>query len=209
MNGIGLLLLLSVSWVSVASETGTEANKLVQRLDALNGVISRFEQQITDAQGQLVEESTGQMHLAKPNFRWDVETPFAQIIVADGEQVRIYDPDLEQVTERDLEDNAVNTPLTLLTQGGMTVVEHFDVEVEQIDATLAKFTLRPKASLIDTALFARLEVLFDGAALYALVFEDQIGQQTIIRFTEFAAQQVIQSDLFQLQLPPDVDIVRG
>jgi outer membrane lipoprotein carrier protein len=206
---MGALLLLSLSWAVLASEPSAEANKLVQRLDALDGVISRFEQQITDAQGQLVEESRGQMHLLKPNFRWDVETPFAQIIVADGEQVRIYDPDLEQVTERDIQDNALNTPLTLLTQGGNQVIEQFDVGVEQIDATLAKFTLRPKASLSDSALFARLEVLFDGADLYALVFEDQIGQQTVIRFTEFAAQQVIQSELFQLQLPPDVDIVRG
>jgi chaperone LolA len=115
----------------------TVADELQARLVDLDGIVARFTQQITDAKGFVVEEATGTLHLAKPQFRWQVEAPFAQIIVAHGGQVEIYDPDLEQVTQRDIDGAIDQAPLALLTQEELALEEHFHVDGLALDSTHA------------------------------------------------------------------------
>ena len=75
------------------------------RLDAfakdLRSVSAHFEQQAFDPKGGAGKTSRGELALKAPRqFRWDTVAPYAQLIVADGEKVWIYDADLEQVTVR-------------------------------------------------------------------------------------------------------------
>ena len=168
---------------------------------------TEFSQRINNAQGFLVEESVGTLHLKKPNFRWDVEAPFPQTILARGDAVEIYDPDLEQVTERSIGESLDRTPLALLTSADLDLGAHFDVTLAP--AALAgrqRFVLYPTAA---DALFERLELTFVGERLSALVIIDHVGQQTQIRFAEYEPRQVIQSSVFELEYPPGTDFVRG
>lgn len=185
---------------------GTVADELQARLVDLDGVVARFTQQITDAKGYVVEEATGTLHLAKPQFRWQVEAPFAQIIVAHGERVEIYDPDLEQVTRRDIDGAIDQAPLALLTQDELALEEHFHVDGLALDSTHDRYTLRPIST---EALFERLELIFNLQRLDTLAIYDHAGQQTLIRFTDYKDAQVIQSSMFELEYPPGTDFVRG
>src|SRR5690606_27744491 len=47
-------------------------------------------------------------------FRWEYEQPFPQLIVADGNDVWVYDPDLEQVTVRPQGREEQQSPLAVL-----------------------------------------------------------------------------------------------
>ncbi len=188
----------------------TEKDRFAASLDRLNGVVSQFEQQIIDAQGYVIETSSGTLHLDKPNFRWEVEPPFAQIIVADGQDVRIYDPDLAQVTQRRVAEDEAQTPLTLLTRNSSAVMDDFQIVALDDIEGLVRYVLVPATNDDGTSnLFARLEMAFEGDDLVELVIFDIAGQRTVITFHEFRKGQVIQSGTFQLQLPSDVDIVRG
>ena len=109
------LLGISLSLFAGSARAASPEASLSARLAGLDSIQAAFEQRISNAQGFLLEESAGTLHLKKPNFRWDVNEPFPQIILARGEAVQIYDPDLEQVTERSIGDALDRTPLALLT----------------------------------------------------------------------------------------------
>src|SRR5947208_437148 len=59
----------------------------------------RFEQQVMDRAGKVVERGSGSFTFARPGkFRWVYDKPHPQTLVADGQKLWIYDPDLQQVT---------------------------------------------------------------------------------------------------------------
>lgn len=183
------------------------AEDLQQRLTALDGVVASFVQQITDARGALVEASSGSLYLAKPDFRWEVAEPFPQIIIARGDQLQIYDPDLEQLTIRTLTSSAhlEDTPLTLLTREHRQLADSFRIDVNY-GAGLAHFALEPLAA---DALFATLEMVFAEDVLQSLIITDHTGQQSVIRLQTFKSDQHIDAGMFKLELPAGIDIVRG
>ena len=82
---------------------------------SLKGLDGQFTQQVFDANGKLKEASSGRVALSAPRlFRWEYVKPFAQLIVADGKTVWVYDPDLEQVTRRTQGVEEQNSPLSAL-----------------------------------------------------------------------------------------------
>lgn len=179
---------------------------LQAKLAAQNGVTATFEQQITNAKGYVTESSAGELFLDKPRIRWEVAEPYPQVVIVEESLVRVYDPDLEQVTERDLNDAWQEVPLTLLTHDEVDLAKFFDVNAEPAEAPLQRFVLRPKST---DALFSRVEIVFLNDALYALLIFDHAHQQTVIRFGNYRSGQMIESDVFDLDLPPDTDVVRG
>ena len=213
------------------------AAQLESRLASMDGVVADFEQEVTDARGLVIEQSSGKLYLAKPNFRWEVAAPYPQIIVAQDQELQIYDPDLEQVTLRSLGSVSLS-PLALLTQSKLNLADQFDIsqlnlstaemlpgkidadgELQSSNEQLAapgnvdlgagdsqRFTLIPKAQ---DALFAQVEILFRGGNLRALIFADHTGQRSAVTFSDLQTEQVIGNAIFELNLPPDVDIVRG
>jgi outer membrane lipoprotein carrier protein len=105
-------LLIAVSVSAVASEPRAVLEGFSSGLVGLDG---RFEQRVFDADGQLTEETQGRVALATPRqFRWEYEAPFPQLIVADGDHVWVYDPDLEQVQVRIQSHEEQQSPLAVL-----------------------------------------------------------------------------------------------
>src|SRR3546814_11094809 len=74
-----------------------------------------FEQGAVDGQGKLVRPQQGKFSFQRPGkFRWEVQKPYAQLIVSDGRYAYKYDPDLAQVTRRRARDSIGASPAALL-----------------------------------------------------------------------------------------------
>ena len=175
-------------------------DELSLRLNNLHHLAADFTQRLEDAEGGLIEESTGWVRLQSPNFRWEVTEPYAQVLVATQDELRVYDPDLEQMTVRPLTDVLRDTPLALLTQGTVVLGEGYDVEQFDND----RFRVRARSS---DALFDELELIFGKpGGLLGLGIRDHLGQRTSIRFHRFQDASVIQSADFQLDVPPGTDV---
>jgi outer membrane lipoprotein carrier protein len=88
---------------------------------------ARFEQRLFDADGELIEDpATGRFTLLRPDrFLWHYDTPYEQIIVADGESLWMYDVEFEQVTKAPLSDLA--TSPAMLLSGATTIRENYRV----------------------------------------------------------------------------------
>lgn len=180
------------------------AESLAEALSGLNNVRAQFTQTVTDGYGQVVEKSTGKIALARPNARWEVEKPYPQTLILSGSQLQIYDPDLEQVTERDIAEDWEQVPLALLMGAQRRLSEHYLITTVA-RAEVVQFRLSP----LTPSVLASIEITFGDDQLKEVVITDSGGQRTIVEFRNHRAGQVIQSELFQLKLPLDTDVIRG
>ena len=203
------LLSLAVGSTDASATASADADdasaELISLIDAFDQVTGRFAQTIVDASLQTLEESSGSLALQRPKFRWQVETPFAQLIIADGAEMQIYDPDLAQLSLHDIDKNLGPTPLTILLGDTETLATEFTVS-RSTDGAMQRFVLRPRSQ---SALFLQVELIFQGRLLERLAIRDSAGQLTRIQFSEMQLAQGIEAERFELILPEGTDVIRG
>jgi outer membrane lipoprotein carrier protein len=153
----------------------------------------------------VIERSTGHILIMRPQFKWVVDYPYPQVIVTEGDVLKVYDPDLEQLTIRPLSEALTDTPVSLLTRKGVVLGDEFQV-VEVLDELGASYILSPNSP--DT-LYAEIRLQFSSDTLVALAILDHLGQFTEILFTPAPESTVIQSAEFHLSVPPGTDVIGG
>ena len=176
---------------------------LVARLDALTAYSAGFIQQLRGPHGELLERSKGQVLLLRPHFRWEITEPYPQIILADEQYLRVYDPDLAQVTLRALDEVLADTPVSLLTQSGADLAADFSVVQ---DGEEQAYVLEP---LSLQSAYSQIRLAFDQDTLVGLSIVDQLGQVTDIEFTPAPEGTAIQFSDFSLTLPAGTDVIGG
>lgn len=185
-----------------------QAGEARQRLDAFSdtvgGLAARFEQQVFDAAGELRESSRGELALTRPNrFRWEYIEPFPQLIVADGAQVWIFDPDLEQVTVRRQDEEEQRSPLSVLLD--LTDLDRlYEVSERPARDGMLWLGLAPRE---DEPAFRGVSLGLDESGLAVMELEDLLGQRTVMRFADWQRNPVFPSDTFAFTPQPGVDVV--
>lgn len=181
------------------------AERLTRMLQPLNTYSADFDQQILDGSGQRLQHAQGHMWLSRPGkFRWEVDAPYEQVVVSDGNEVTLYDPDLQQATVQPLDQRVTHTPALLLSGSASDLVENYEVSSSQ-QGVNETFTLVPKAA--DT-LFEELKLTFRSERLGFLQMTDSTGQRTAIEFKNVEQNASMDNGRFRLELPSDTDIIR-
>ena len=183
----------------VAPAWSDPRSELQQRLDALGHLAADFTQAQYGARGELLEKARGRVRLARPKFRWELVEPYRQIIVANGETLKVYDPDLEQVSVRPIEEALTDAPLAVLTGSEATL--NADYEVARLEPE--RFSLRP---LADDALIAEIVLAFDRNRLSRIAIRGPLGQRTDVHLNRFEDVSVVQPSDFELNLPEGVEV---
>ena len=165
---------------------------------------SRFEQTLMDADGQILEVSSGTLEIQRPGrFRWTYLEPYEQWLVADGLNVWSYDVDLAQVTVKPQAKVLSNTPALLLS-GSHDAMDQFEHDGVFEDGGLTWVRLRP----VDTdSGFNRVELAFSGKLLSRMVFFDNLEQTTLVSLYDVRIDEPIDPQLFEFVAPDDVDVV--
>lgn len=202
MRSIILFFLLAVSTNAAATDSARA------RLDAfakdLKAVSGSFEQHVLDPNGRADKTSRGSMALKAPRqFRWETTAPYMQLIIADGEKVWIYDPDLEQVTVRAQGTEEAHSPLTVLT------------DLSQLDRDFATSEQGEEDGLIWLRLkskdkepqFEYADLGFGHSGLERMRFEDALGNRTEIHFTDWQRNPKLKADTFKFTPPKGVDVI--
>ena len=126
-----------------------------------------------------------------------------QVIVGDGAKIWIYDPDLAQVTVREVDAALGSTPAVLLTTD-RPVEEQFRVEALDAGAGFEAFALEPRA---EDASFTSIRLAFAGGELRRMELVDQFGQTSVIRFTDVRRQPAVPPGAFTFTPPAGVDVI--
>ncbi|MBS7455902.1 LolA family protein [Coralloluteibacterium stylophorae] len=203
------MLKSSVAVLLAAAAGFAHAQDARARLDAftqgLEGLDGRFHQRVFDADGRLTEESSGRVALSAPRqFRWEYERPFPQLIVADGDQVWIYDPDLEQVSVRPQSYEEQQSPLAALIDPG-ELDRQFRVSDGGSADGLHWVVLAPKKA--ENPQFTEARLGIDAGGLARMTIADPLGQKTEIAFQNWKRDPDFAAGTFHFEPPEDVDIV--
>ena len=162
----------------------------------------RFTQTVRDANGTVTEESRGSFAIERPGrFRWDYETPYEQTIVADGRELWVYEPDLDQATVRPIDEQTADAP-GLLLSGARFPSELFDVSHGK-DGWLTLTPRRKDSGLGDV----RLQLA--GGSVRTLELADGLGQTTRIAFEDTRRNTAIAPARFRFTPPPGIDVIRA
>ena len=170
---------------------------------------AHFDQRVVDETGFVLENSSGKFFLSRPGqFRWDYDSQDpdyerGQQIVADGESIFMYDPDLDQVTKRSLIDALGQVPSLLLVQTGAEIDSHFNISDFGVIDGLSWVGLKPKD---ENAGYQQLMIGFLGEEINTITLLDGLGNETRLSLTVVRANVELEDDVFAFVAPEGVDV---
>jgi outer membrane lipoprotein carrier protein len=183
------------------ADARAQLDAFARGLDSLRGT---FVQSVTTADGRPGETSEGSLALKAPRqFRWNYDSPFPQLIVADGLNVWIHDVDLEQVTVRAQSTEEAQSPLSVLTDLSL-LDRDFTVSARPDADGVAWLRLVSKA---EEPAFQHCDLGFQGEALVRMVLVDHLGQRNELRFGRWERNVALPDDLFRFVPPEGADVV--
>lgn len=203
MKLIAMTLLAALS-AAAPAQAGCGRAMVEEFFAGLDTLSAGFTQTVTDDAGRVMEESSGRVYLALPeHFRWDYERPYEQVIVADGERVWLYDVELEQVTVRDQEEAASNSPLMVLADTDLMDRIFESQELGERDGVhwLRLIPEDPESE------FVHVNAGMDETGLRYLIFEDRFGQQTELLFEDLVLNEGLDPTMFRFIPPDGVDVI--
>ncbi|MDQ3027187.1 MAG: outer membrane lipoprotein chaperone LolA [Pseudomonadota bacterium] len=165
---------------------------------------ARFDQQVFDRAGKVVERASGTFAFARPGkFRWTYEKPHQQVLVGDGTRLWIHDPDLNQVAVKRIDQAISSTPAALLA-GKDDITKLFTLRDGGSADGLAWVEASPRAQ--DTG-FDKVRLGLNGKTLAAMELHDQLGGRTLLKFTDLKANAAIPADTFTFKPPAGADVL--
>ncbi len=195
---LGLLFIFAGgAWAKSGSEQLRTFLKNNQTLQA------RFTQSVLNEEEQRAVQAQGIIYIRRPGrLRWDYQEPYVQHIVADGRQVWIYDPELEQASTQS-QKNAFNGTPALLLSSDDAVEEHFEVIDIGNSQGLDWVELIPRDQ---ESQFIRILLAFGDNELQRLEMADKFGQVTRFQFYDMVYNLKLSEDLFKLDLPDRYEV---
>ncbi|MBV8802295.1 MAG: outer membrane lipoprotein chaperone LolA [Gammaproteobacteria bacterium] len=201
-----LLFIISLWQLNAYAIDETAILMLNQLLGQTMTMSADFTQTITDKTNKPLQKATGKMALQRPGkLRWEALKPISQLVVANGEKLWIYDPDLEQVTIRFISKEMGETPALLLSNTEDTLAKNFIVRQGKDTRTgMLWFVLTPKSK---NSMLSAIKLGFDENKIQAMFLEDHLGHTTLIEFNHVIINQTLPSSLFKFKLPANVDVI--
>ena len=172
----------------------------------LRGLDGQFRQNVFDPQGRKKDTSSGRVALSAPNlFRWEYKQPYAQLIVADGKTVWVFDPDLKQVSRRPQGVEEASSPLAILLDPARLDREFVVKDGGDADG-LDWLAIKPRSA---EAGFRSARIGFLRNQLLRMEYEDALGQRTQIEFSGWKRNPAFASGTFSFTPPAGVDVIGG
>ena len=177
------------------------AKQLQTLLAPMRSLSGAFKQTQTDKNGLLIQQSSGTFTIQRPGkFHWQTDAPFPQLLVSDQQTLWLYDPDLEQVTIRPVDQRLQQTPVLLFTDDLSALASAFEITRNEQEA----FTLSPTST---DQLFEAITLHFDGERLTDMQLLDGLGQTTRFQLLDVQLNPPVDASLFQFQVPEGTDVL--
>jgi outer membrane lipoprotein carrier protein len=200
------VMLQLICITAIAADASTEA--LTKLLLDIHTMQAHFTQSINDKSAKSLQQSEGKMSLSRPGkFRWETTSPSAQLIIANGSSLWIYDADLEQVTIRTVHKAAGQTPALLLSDKSLTLSRDFNVKTVPVTAQIAGmqvFLLTPKSK---NDAFASIQITFLNHQIHEMRLSDRLGHITTITFHQVKTGLTLSDALFTFKPAANIDVI--
>jgi outer membrane lipoprotein carrier protein len=165
-----------------------------------------FTQVVTSADGTKKKTSSGSFEFSRPNrFRFAYSKPYEQLIVGDGQNVWLYDVDLQQVTVRPADQALGATPASLLAGGALE--KDFELQAQPSAQGIDWVQATPRAKS-EASGFQSLRVGFRGRTLAAIELLDNFGQRSLLSFADVVTNGPVPAEAFRFTPPQGVAVLK-
>ena len=187
----------------VSANSDSELSNILSEMNSLTG---NFKQKVSDKNGLILQEVSGQFFFKKPNlFKWDYLEPSKSQLISDGELLYLYDPDLKQVIISQLKKLGGVSPAMLLVNRDIESL--FDISIIQDRKGINWFKALPKEP--EKANFKEVFISFVQEKLKGMRIIDGFDNTTEIEFIEVNRNKNINEAIFLFNTPEDIDIIRN
>jgi outer membrane lipoprotein carrier protein len=155
-----------------------------------------------------VKTSSGSFEFQRPGkFKFQYKKPFEQLILADGQNLWIYDADLNQASQRKQSAAFANTPAALIASATdlSALRNEFTLENAPEKDGMTWVSAKPKAA--DSTL-QTVRIGFRSDALAQLDITDSFGQRSLINFTAMQVNPALPASSFQFTLPAKAELLK-
>jgi outer membrane lipoprotein carrier protein len=199
-KGLCTVALLFLPWSAQAGAI----DQLHQFLQSTKTLKAEFAQTVIAKNGRKPQQSSGQVAISRPGkLRWDIQKPYPQLVVGDGEKIWIYDPELKQVTIRKAGQAIGGSPAALLA-GSNELEKNFKLsEAGESEG----FNWVEAIAKADDSGFEKIRLGLVGSDLRAMELYDNFGQTTLIRFSRLERNATLPATTFKFTPPIGVDVV--
>lgn len=178
--------------------------QLHQFLQSTKTLKADFSQIVVAKNGRKPQNSSGVVAISRPGkLRWDIQKPYPQTLVGDGDKFWIHDPELKQVTVRKAGQAIGGSPAALLS-GSNDLEKNFVLKEAPDMEGMAWVEATPKAN--DSG-FEKVRLGLVGSELRGMELLDNFGQTTHIRFSKMERNPALPASVFRFVPPAGVDVV--
>lgn len=155
------------------------------------------------ANSKVAPVSSGTFVFARPGkFIWEYQKPYEQLLQADGDQLYIYDKDLNQVTIKKLGNALGSSPAAILF-GSNDLEKNFTLSEGGTRDGLEWLTAVPKSK--DTT-FEQIGIGLKDGTPQAMELKDTFGQTSVLRFKNFQRNPALAANAFKFEVPKGADV---
>ncbi|MEI2418143.1 outer membrane lipoprotein chaperone LolA [Orrella sp. JC864] len=199
-----ILLMSALFCVSALAHAGA-SDQLKAFVSEVKSATGSFSQYTVGTQGQPRPRQSGQFAFERPGrFKWVVQQPYEQSIVSDGKQLFQFDPDLNQVTVRQV-DEAIGTSPAAILFGSGSLEQAFDVSELPDRDGLQWLRAKPRGA---DAGFAQVDIGLKGNQPVRVELLDAFGQTTRVEITGISPNPSLPQDEFRFVPPAGADVVQ-
>lgn len=209
------LLALSLVAAPVAVERLDEILAEMQKAgDALKTLSADFVQTDYDAILEDRDVSRGKLYLEPPGrVRWEHLEPAPKVLVVQDRLARLYNPTAGQVNEFKTNNGDSSGGFNLLVgfgSGNDAIAKHYDASLLEETSSSVVLKLVPKPDS-PASIFAAIELTVDKTSWTPVrsVFREMNRDHTDIDFENVVVNGKLPDHVFELDLPPDVEIIKN
>ena len=159
-----------------------------------------------DGKEKISQPASGTFLFARPGkFIWTYLKPYEQLLQADGDQLYIYDKDLNQVTVKKLGDALGSSPAAILF-GSNDLEKNFTLSDAGARDGLEWLKAVPKTK--DTS-FEQILIGLKNGAPEAMELKDNFGQTSVLAFKKFEKNPALNATSFKFVMPKGADVINN
>ncbi|MXW07393.1 MAG: hypothetical protein F4X56_07850 [Gammaproteobacteria bacterium] len=196
-----LVLFAPLGWIAQQEDDVNSFHaELAKKLLAIETFQAEFVQIALTERGETELSQSGRILFDRSGkFLWEVTQPFEQYILVTEDSMRVYDPDLEQLTISTFETDSQASFASLILTSSTEILDDFDIQFADNE-----YTLLPIKQGQD---FARLKIVFENDTLGVIEILDHFDTVNQFKFTSVETNKPIASEEFELDVPEDTEIV--
>ena len=158
------------------------------------------------ATGKVAAPASGNFIFARPGkFIWTYVKPYEQLLQADGDQLYIYDKDLNQVTVKKLGDALGSSPAAILF-GSNDLEKNFTLTEAPARDGLEWLNAVPKAK---DSQFQQISIGLKNGTPAAMELRDAFGQTSVLTFSKFEKNPSLGAQQFKFVTPKGADVFKN